>query len=33
MDEVRGKYISVGTLEDVKDSGNWPPMYDVEDED
>ena len=32
MDEVRGKYISVGTLEDVKDSGNWPPMYDVEDE-
>ncbi len=32
MDEVRGKYISVGTLQDVKDSGNWPPMYDVEDE-
>jgi len=33
MDEVRGKYISVGTLEDVKDNGNWPPMYDVENTD
>jgi hypothetical protein len=31
IDEVRGEYISVGTLEDVKDSGNWPPTYDIED--
>ncbi len=30
IDEVRGAYISVGTLDDVKDSGNWPPDYDVE---
>ncbi len=32
--EVRGEYISVGSLEDVKTSGNWPPFYDSsEDED
>jgi len=29
VDEVRGEYISVGNLEDVKDSGNWPPSYDT----
>ncbi len=29
VDEVRGEYISVGNLEDVKDSGNWPPFYDT----
>ena len=29
VDEVRGEYISVGNLEDVKDSGNWPPSYDI----
>ena len=29
IDEVRGSYISVGNLEDVKDSGNWPPEYDT----
>lgn len=29
VDEVRGEYISVGNLEDVKDSGNWPPLYDT----
>ncbi|WP_196887751.1 hypothetical protein [Aureivirga sp. CE67] len=27
-DEVRGEHISVGSLEEVKDSGNWPPFYD-----
>jgi len=29
VDQVRGAYVSVGTLEDVKDSGNWPPSYDT----
>jgi len=29
VDQVRGEYVSVGTLEDVKDSGNWPPSYDT----
>lgn len=29
VDEVRGEFISVGNLEDVKDSGNWPPSYDI----
>lgn len=28
VDQVRGEYISVGNLENVKDSGNWPPSYD-----
>jgi len=28
--EVRGEYISVGSLENVKTSGNWPPLYDPE---
>lgn len=26
--EVRGAYISVGSLEDVVTNGNWPPLYD-----
>jgi hypothetical protein len=30
--EVRGEFISVGSLEDVKTSGNWPPIYDNKDE-
>lgn len=29
VDQVRGEYISVGNLENVKDSGNWPPSYDT----
>ena len=32
VDEVRGEYISVGNLEDVKDSGNWPPSYDTKED-
>jgi len=32
VDQVRGEYISVGTLEDVKDSGNWPPTYDTKED-
>ncbi len=30
--DVRGEYISVGSLEDVKTSGNWPPRYDTANE-
>jgi hypothetical protein len=26
--EINGEYITVGTLEDVKETGNWPPSYD-----
>ncbi len=26
--QVRGKYISVGSLDDVVTNGNWPPLYD-----
>ena len=27
-DEVRGAFISVGSLEEVSSNGNWPPFYD-----
>lgn len=30
--EVRGAYISVGSLDNVKTSGNWPPSYDTEED-
>ncbi|HHC80444.1 MAG TPA: hypothetical protein ENK46_11220 [Flavobacteriia bacterium] len=30
--EVKGPYISVGSLDDVKVSGNWPPIYDTGEE-
>lgn len=26
--QVKGKFIAVGALEDVKITGNWPPIYD-----
>lgn len=26
--EVKGEYVSVGSLDEVTVSGNWPPMYD-----
>jgi hypothetical protein len=26
--QVKGKFITVGSLEDVKVTGNWPPIYD-----
>jgi hypothetical protein len=32
IDEVKGEYISVGSLEVIKDGGNWPLMYDTEEE-
>ena len=30
--DVRGEFISVGSLDDVKTSGNWPPFYDSKEE-
>ncbi len=27
--EIRGEFVSVGSLEDVKTGGNWPPFYDT----
>lgn len=30
--EVKGEYISVGSLNDVKTGGNWPPSYDSKEE-
>jgi hypothetical protein len=29
--EVKGEYIQVGSLTDVKTNGNWPPFYDSKD--
>lgn len=29
-DEIRGEYVSVGSLEEVTTGGNWPPYYDKE---
>jgi len=29
--EVSGEFISVGSLDDVKVNGNWPPFYDTGD--
>ena len=29
VDEINGDYIIVGTLDDVKETGNWPPNYDL----
>ena len=30
-DQVKGTHISVGSMVDVSDSGNWPPSYDIAD--
>ncbi len=30
--EVKGEFIQVGSLTDVKTNGNWPPTYDSKDE-
>ncbi len=32
VDEINGAYISVGSMEDVSTSGNWPPIYDAKKE-
>jgi hypothetical protein len=28
-DEVKGSFISVGSLDEVSTAGNWPPFYDA----
>lgn len=30
--EIKGEYVQVGSLTDVKTNGNWPPSYDSKDE-
>jgi len=30
--EINGPYIQVGSLDEVNDSGNWPKLYDIGDE-
>lgn len=30
-DQIRGEYISVGSLDEVTTGGNWPPSYDKKD--
>ncbi len=30
-DQIKGAYVSVGSLNDVSDTGNWPPSYDIGD--
>lgn len=30
-DQIKGEYISVGSLEEVSTGGNWPPAYDKND--
>ena len=30
-DQIKGEYISVGSLDEVTTGGNWPPSYDKKD--
>jgi hypothetical protein len=30
-DQIKGEYVSVGSLEEVTSGGNWPPSYDKRD--
>jgi hypothetical protein len=30
-DQIRGEFVSVGSLEEVSTGGNWPPSYDKQD--
>ncbi|KGL63007.1 hypothetical protein [Polaribacter sp. Hel1_85] len=32
-DQIKGEYVSVGSLEEVSTGGNWPPSYDKNDSD
>lgn len=32
-DQIKGEYVSVGSLEEVSTGGNWPPSYDKKDSD
>ncbi|MCG8753203.1 hypothetical protein G1K86_13465 [Tenacibaculum finnmarkense] len=27
-DQIKGEFVSVGSLDDVTTGGNWPPSYD-----
>lgn len=30
-DQIKGEYVSVGSLDEVTTGGNWPPSYDKRD--
>ena len=30
-DQIKGEFVSVGSLEEVTTGGNWPPAYDKKD--
>jgi len=30
-DQIKGAYVSVGSLEEITTGGNWPPSYDLDD--
>ncbi|WP_373942686.1 hypothetical protein OEG92_05790 [Polaribacter sejongensis] len=32
-DQIKGEYVSVGSLDEVSTGGNWPPAYDKKDRD
>jgi len=32
-DQIKGEYVSVGSLDEVSTGGNWPPSYDKKDSD
>ncbi len=29
-DQIKGEYVRIGSLQEVKENGNWPPLYDKE---
>ncbi len=32
-DQIKGEFVSVGSLEEVSTGGNWPPSYDIQERD
>ena len=32
-DQIKGEFVSVGSLDEVTTGGNWPPFYDKKDSD
>jgi hypothetical protein len=32
-DQIKGEFVSVGSLEEVSTGGNWPPSYDKQERD
>ncbi|MBT6081884.1 MAG: hypothetical protein HOH06_02705, partial [Polaribacter sp.] len=32
-DQIKGEYVSVGSLDEVSTGGNWPPSYDKQQRD